>query len=222
MNWPGGPHLTGAKADVVASTSSVPPLAAPMSARSRLRVTALRAVVFLLLFMALQAGWEAARGSWAERLWVQQLTVGGATLVINTITPAAQAHAQGTRIVAPGGGLNVLLGCEGTDVVFLLVAAFCVFAMPWRWRLGGMLLALLIAYALNLIRIVGLFYAYRSDASLFDLLHTAGAPLLMVACSGLYFHAWLALAVRSADRGAGTGRQTASSAPADTSPGAAP
>jgi exosortase family protein XrtM len=158
--------------------------------------TGVRALTFLLVFMALQVGWEGARGSWLERLWVEQLTVGGATRVIDAITPATQAVAQGARIVAPGGGLNVLLGCEGTDVVFLLVAAFCVFAMPWRWRLGGLLLAVAVAYMLNLARIVALFYAYRHDAGLFDLLHTAGAPLLMVASAGLYFHGWLAWVAR--------------------------
>jgi exosortase family protein XrtM len=159
-----------------------------------LRAFLARALAFVAVFMLLQAGWEAARGTWLERLWVHELTVRSATGLINTLTPAVSAVAQGSRIVAPGGGLNVLFGCEGTDVVFLLVSAFAVFALPWRLRLLGVATGLVLVFVLNQARIVGLFYAFRQDRALFELMHAAGAPLLMVALCGLFFHAWLQLA----------------------------
>ena len=37
---------------------------------SPLRGVALRALAFLLLFSLMQSGWEAAHGTWIERLWV--------------------------------------------------------------------------------------------------------------------------------------------------------
>ncbi len=150
-----------------------------------------RAFAFVLTFMALQAGWEAARGSWLERLWVHDLTVSSATLLINQLTPEVHAVAKGARITAPGGGLNVLFGCEGTDAVFLLTAALLVFPMSVRARFTGLLAGLVWVFALNQVRIVALFYAFRADAGLFDLLHTAAAPLLMVVLTGLFFHLWL-------------------------------
>lgn len=151
----------------------------------------LRALGFVLVFMALQAGWEAARGSWLERLWVHELTVRSATAFINVLTPEVNALAQGPRIVAPGGGINVLFGCEGTDVVFLLAGALLVFPLGWRQRLAGWLVGLAWVLTLNVLRIAALFYAFRADASLFDLLHTAAAPLLMVMLTGFFFHLWL-------------------------------
>ena len=157
-----------------------------------LRGVLLRALAFALIFMALQAGWEAARGSWLERLWVHQLTVSSATLLINQLTPEVHAVAKGARISAPGGGLNVLFGCEGTDAVFLLTAALLVFPMSMLARLTGLLAGLVWVFVLNQLRIVALFYAFRADAGLFDLLHTAAAPLLMVVLTGLFFHLWLA------------------------------
>lgn len=160
--------------------------------RLSLRSLALRALAFALLFMALQAGWEAARGTWLERLWVHHLTVQAATQLIGALTPEVGAVAKGPRIAAPGGGINVLFGCEGTDVVFMLTAALLVFPMPWRTRLTGWVAGLAWVLALNVVRIVGLFYAFRADAGLFDLLHTAAAPLLMVVLTGLFFHLWLA------------------------------
>jgi exosortase family protein XrtM len=155
------------------------------------RAFLLRAAAFVAVFMLLQTGWEGARGSWLERLWVHDLAVRSATAVINTLTPGVGATAQGSRIVAPGGGLNVLFGCEGTDVVFLLLAAFAVFSMPWKHRLGGAVSGLVLVFVLNQARIVGLFYAFRLNRSLFELMHSAGAPLLMVTICGLFFQAWL-------------------------------
>ncbi len=162
----------------------------PPSGRSRLRPLLLRALAFLGVVMVLLGLWESARGTALERLWVQDLTVAGAAALVRVITPDVAVQAQGSRLMAPGGGVNVLQGCEGSDVVALLCAAFLVFPMGWRRRLSGLVAALLLAYALNLGRVVGLFYAFRHDAGLFDLLHTGVAPLLMVTASGLFFHAW--------------------------------
>jgi exosortase family protein XrtM len=164
----------------------------------------LRALAFVLIFMALQAAWEAARGSWIERLWVHDLTVRSATWLINTLTPSVQAAALGARITAPGGGLNVLFGCEGTDVVFMLAAALAVFPLTWRVRALGMVSGLVWVFVLNQARIAALFYAFRANNGWFDLLHNTAAPLLMVALTGLFFHLWLryahALAGGSATR----------------------
>jgi exosortase family protein XrtM len=167
----------------------------PQPGRSA-RALGLRLLAFVALFMLMQTGWEAARDSWIERLWVHDLTVRSATELINLLTPQAEARAEGTRIVSPGGGLNVKFGCEGTDVVFMLAAAFMVFPMQARHRLWGMSLGLLWVLALNQARILGLFYAFRADQALFDTLHNTGAPLLMVALTGIYFHLWLQRSAR--------------------------
>lgn len=156
-----------------------------------LKIFLRRALAFVLVFMALQAGWELARGSWIERLWVHELTVRSATVLINLLTPEVRALPQGSRIVAPGGGLNVLFGCEGTDVVFLLAAAFVVFPLPARVRLRGLLTGLVWVFLMNQLRIATLFYSFRADRGWFDLLHTTAAPLSMVALTGLFFHLWL-------------------------------
>ena len=171
---------------------SLPLLTPRVSARRiPLKAFFLRGVAFILLFMVFQACWEGARGTWIERFWVHDLTVRSATALINLTTPQMQAVPQGARIVAPGGGLNVLFGCEGTDVLFLLAAAFAVFPLPARVRLRGLLSGLILVFLLNQLRIVALFYAFRSDRAMFDLLHTTAAPLLMIALSGLLFHFWL-------------------------------
>ena len=63
--------------------------------------------------------------------------------------------------------------------------------MPWRARLGGVLVGTVLVFVLNQGRILALFYAYRSDKPLFDLLHGTLAPLLLIALSALFFLFWL-------------------------------
>ena len=92
---------------------------------------------------------------------------------------------------AAGGGLNGLNGCEGIDVAFLLVAAMLVAPLAWRWRLAGLLLGLPLVFLLNQARVMALFFAYRSEQALFNLLNAAVAPLLLIVAVGGFFAFWL-------------------------------
>ncbi|WP_290906022.1 exosortase/archaeosortase family protein [Aquabacterium sp.] len=148
------------------------------------------ALVFLLALAALQGGWSALRGSAAERAVIDQATVGTAVALVNRLTPEVAAQAKGSRIQAAGGGINVLNGCEGTEVLFLLWAALLAAPLSWRWRLQGALLGALWVFALNQLRLLALFYSYRDDRPLFNLLHGLVAPGLLVAAT-LLFVAWV-------------------------------
>lgn len=169
---------------------NAPPAPAGTAPATPLRAWFWRAAAFLVLFALLQAGWEAARGSALERWWIHDLTVRTATAAIGLLTPEAAAVARGPSIDAPGGGLNVRIGCDGADVVFLLAAAILCFPMRWRVRAAALASGVVFVFVLNQLRVIGLFYAFRHDRALFDLMHAAGAPLLMVALCGLFFHAW--------------------------------
>lgn len=147
--------------------------------------------IFLGVFASLQWVWSEARGSWAERLLIHEATVKPAAMLIRTLSPEIDAQADGSRIRAPGGGLNILNGCEGTEVMFLLIAAFAAVRMDSRRRLAGLALGLAVVYVLNQARILALFHAFRSDRSLFDLLHTTVLPALLVAVVALYFYGFL-------------------------------
>lgn len=146
---------------------------------------------FALVFGLLQYGWSEARDTALERWVVDQATVKPAVWLVNTLTPKVAAIADESRIRATGGGLNIRNGCEGTEVLFILAAAFVAARMRWRTRLVGFFGGLALLFVLNQIRIVVLFYAFRSDHHLFDLLHTTIAPLFMILLVFLYFYVWL-------------------------------
>lgn len=147
------------------------------------------AAIFLTVFALLQWAWNESRGTRIESLVVDTATVAPAAMLINLITPQVQATARGAKLHAPGGGLNVLNGCEGTEIAFLLLAAFCAYPMPWRRRLIGFALGLGVVFSLNIARILVLFYAFREQRAWFEPLHTLILPAVLVAAVALYFHA---------------------------------
>lgn len=148
-------------------------------------------MIFVGVFAVLQWAWGEARDTWVERLVIHQATVKPATALIQIVTPDANARPVAASIKAPGGGLNILNGCEGTEVMFLLIAAFAAVRLGWQQRLIGLALGLVLIFALNQARILALFYAYRNERSLFDLLHTSVLPAVLIAAVALYFYAVL-------------------------------
>ena len=147
--------------------------------------------IFLLSFAALQGLYSHNSGGVAERIFVETLGSHPAVLLINVITPDIHAQAKGARILATGGGINIRAGCEGSEVLFLLVSAFLAVSLPWGRRLTGLITGAVLLLVLNQCRILALFYSFRSNRELFDLLHTIVAPIVLISLTGLFFHAWL-------------------------------
>lgn len=151
-----------------------------------------RGILFFITFGILQFSWGALRGSHLEWLIVHGGTVRPAAWLINVVTPKINARAIDFAVRAKGGGLNILNGCEGLEALFLLIAAFAVAPISFRARLLGLLVGVPVVFVVNQARILALFYAYRSDHSLFDPLHGMVLPIVVVLVVACYFYAWLA------------------------------
>jgi exosortase/archaeosortase family protein len=158
-----------------------------------------RAVGFGAVFASLQLAWQSARGTSFERFVVHTCVVRPAAAVVNFITPEVHAQAVDFSLRARGGGLNILNGCEGVEVLFLLIGAFAVVPLRWRLRLPGLLLGAAVVYLVNQARILALFYAYRADHALFDTLHASVAPIAVILLVAGYFYAWLVHSSRRLD-----------------------
>jgi exosortase/archaeosortase family protein len=156
----------------------------------------LRAVAFLALFVLLQLSWQSLRGTAAERLIIHDCTVVPAAHLVNLLTPSVHARAVDFSVRAPGGGLNVLNGCEGMEALFLLAAAFAVVPMPWRERVAGLLLGVAVVFLVNQVRILLLFYAFRAGNAWFDPLHGMITPIGVILAVSAYFYAWLVYSSR--------------------------
>ena len=145
------------------------------------------AITFVLVAAALQWGWAQFSGLWVERLVIDDATVGTAVTLINAVTPHVHAVGHGSKIDAFGGGINILNGCEGTEVWFLLIGALMAYPLLWRSRLLGIAIGAGIIFVLNQARLLALFYSFRSDPALFNHLHTLVAPVILIAATVLLF-----------------------------------
>ncbi len=157
-----------------------------------------RIAVFIGIFLVLQWGWSLARNTAAERIAINDATVAPAAWLVNQLTPDVHAVAVKTSIRALGGGINVLNGCEGVEVLFLLVAALLIAPISAQRKGYGLLGGALWVWALNQGRVVVLFYANRSDKELFSLLHGTVAPLAMVMLVTIAYAFYVSVPPRSA------------------------
>lgn len=148
-------------------------------------------MLFAGLFVAMQLGWNSARGTGLEQIAIEVLTVRPAAWLINLITPEIAVQASGTRLKAAGGGINILNGCEGSEVVFLLASAMMVAQLRMKWRLLGIGIGSIAILSCNQVRILALFYVSRTDKALFELLHGIIAPVALILIATGFFIFWL-------------------------------
>lgn len=150
-----------------------------------------KALLFVLVFAALQFSWQGLGDRDTGHVLIARVIVAPAALIVRALTPDVQVNAVGTRLVSARASINIINGCDGMDMLFLLFAGFAVAPLPWRPRLIGTLAGLPLVYLLNQARIVGLFYAIRTHSGWFDPLHGFIAPVVMVVLIALYFYGWL-------------------------------
>ena len=145
---------------------------------------------FLGSFLLLQWAYQAVLDTPAYHFFIDTLTVRPSVDLIHLLLPEDAVRAQGHRLLWSGGGLSVYNGCDGAEVMQLLLAAFVAVAGPWRQRLIGAAFGLLLIYALNQGRIVALYFAARHDRVWFELLHGLVGPLFIIALTTLFFAWW--------------------------------
>ncbi|MGD9604430.1 MAG: exosortase family protein XrtM [Gammaproteobacteria bacterium] len=113
------------------------------------------------------------------------------TEIVGRLAPGEAVSAQANRIASPRAVLEIVRGCDGSGALFLLAAAILSFPASARARTAGLLLGTVFLYALNLARMIGLYFvaAYRTDW--FLPLHTYFIPTLLVVAVTLFYLVWL-------------------------------
>ena len=149
--------------------------------------------IFVSLLVLMQFGWSNVRGTGFERFFIDEITVKPAAWLIARLTSEIPVQAIGSHLNAPGGGINILNGCDGMDIVLLLVAAMLVAPIPAYQRLTGILAGSGLIYLCNQVRILALFYSCRTDKALFNLLHGLIAPVLLIFVASAFFVLWLGI-----------------------------
>ena len=130
---------------------------------------------FLVLFLAaLAALFTAELTPPVQRAIVLPWTAGLTHLSAGLITlfdPRVVAFGNVLQSTANGFAVAIAAGCNGIEAALVLVAAMLAFPAPWKHRVLGILAGLAAVQALNVVRVISLFYLGQSSPQAFEWAH---------------------------------------------------
>ncbi|GAB5466930.1 MAG: hypothetical protein Kapaf2KO_23660 [Candidatus Kapaibacteriales bacterium] len=100
-------------------------------------------------------------------------------------------YASGEFINGSGRSMALSYGCDGTDQFIVFIAALVAFPAEWKKKAVGLAIGIGLLYAINIIRIVGLFYIFGRSVESFDLFHETILPLVFIALSLVMWYMWI-------------------------------
>jgi exosortase H (IPTLxxWG-CTERM-specific) len=90
-----------------------------------------------------------------------------------------------------GFAVSIERVCNGIEAVIILVSAIIAFPSPWKHKVVGVLLGFTALQALNLVRIISLFYMGQWDKTWFEWFHLYLWQALIVLDALVVFLVWL-------------------------------
>jgi len=90
-----------------------------------------------------------------------------------------------------GGGIQIVAGCNGVEAVLILVSAVLAFPAPWKHKAAGIVLGFVAIQAVNLVRIVSLYYLQRWNQVWFEWFHLYLWQALIVLDALVFWLVWL-------------------------------
>ena len=150
---------------------------------------------FFLLFLALQLSLFGLN----MLNWVQQHLVLPWTALLARICAGlvtwfdSSAAAQGKVLwnTATGFGVSIEPGCNGIEAFIVLFAAIVAFPSTWRHKLVGLAAGFVAVQALNVVRVISLFYLGQWNRFWFDVFHSYLWQALIVLDALVIFLVWL-------------------------------
>jgi len=130
-----------------------------------------RFAVTFVLVLALLFGFELTPpGQAIVGPWTNQVAAASAA-VVRVFDGSAMA--QGKTLYDPKSGFGVTIeaGCNGVEAMLVLLAGILAYPAPWRARLAGLAVGTVAIQALNLVRIVSLFYLGQWNYAWFEWAH---------------------------------------------------
>jgi len=107
-------------------------------------------------------------------------------------------QASGTIVSGPEGfAVNILKGCDGAYVIAIYLSAVFAFPAGLKQKLIGTLIGIPAVQAINLTRIVSLYYIGARHPDLFDLFHYHVWQTIVIVLSMAVWIAWAEIGARS-------------------------
>ena len=130
---------------------------------------------FLLVFIALLAlSFAAELTPFAQARIVTPWTdavASTSTAVMRTFDTTITASGNVIGSSSTPFAVSIEAGCNGVEATLVLVAAMLAFPAPWRHRLRGIVVGIIAVQALNVLRVISLFYLGRWNRTVFEWAH---------------------------------------------------
>lgn len=88
-------------------------------------------------------------------------------------------------------GVSIEPGCNGVEAMIVLLAAIAAFPAPWVYKLKGLLAGFVAIQALNLVRIISLYYLGLWNPVLFEWAHLYVWQALIMLDALIVFLVWV-------------------------------
>jgi len=108
------------------------------------------------------------------------LLASASAALIAPFDPDVAAAGKILQFTDTGFAVSIEAGCNGVEAVIVLVAAVIAFPATWRQRLAAIGLGFVAVQALNLLRIISLFYLGDWNLALFSWVHLYLWPALIM------------------------------------------
>ena len=92
-------------------------------------------------------------------------------VVLQTFDSGVQAHGIVLSDIETGAAVSIQPGCNGVEAMIVVMAAIAATPATWKQRLGGLAIGFLAIQALNVARIISLFYLLQWNPVWFEWAH---------------------------------------------------
>lgn len=90
------------------------------------------------------------------------------------------AYGKVLQFTDTGFAVSIEAGCNGVEATIVLIAAVVAFPAPWIARVSAIVLGFLAVQALNIVRIISLFYLGDWNSEVFEFVHKFVWPTLIM------------------------------------------
>jgi exosortase H (IPTLxxWG-CTERM-specific) len=94
-----------------------------------------------------------------------------ASALVSLVDPHVSVLGRILRSTTNGFAISIEAGCNGIEAAIILVAAMLAFPAPWKFRVLGIGAGILAVQALNVVRVVSLFYLGQWNTRAFEWAH---------------------------------------------------
>jgi exosortase family protein XrtM len=147
-------------------------------------------ILFAAIYCVLYAAYACIPDSYLHEKIYYYAIVWPTAALIDFAAPSAHVIGVQNRLQSPAVILNIVRGCDGAPVMFLLVAAIIAHRAPWGPTLRGAAGGVALIYALNQLRIVVLYFLLAQRPDWFTAMHVYFIPTFLILAGALYFALW--------------------------------